>query len=125
MSEWKEKWMARYCAGLIACLLVGAAAVAETTEYEAGGPLAGAKYDKSYAQVGFDVAIYPGAVEFYRANHGGVKPLFDRQSQIKKWVAPAIAGAPDAPCLARCRKYLDDNGGPAAVVVIDVQTIRP
>jgi hypothetical protein len=115
----------------------------ETPEWEVGGPLAGMKLPayKTYhgEPAGHpggstwdppQVELYPGSVENWRAYHFKWMPtrsLFDRQSMLKNWVAPAIPGAP-----ARAEQYaqpvwnLGRQGGhtPAGTTEPPVEVIR-
>jgi hypothetical protein len=66
-------------------------------DFEVGGPLAGLKLPASTQNTGPgpEVELYPGSVEHFRAyfmKYLPVRSFFDRQSQLKNWVAPAIPG---------------------------------
>ena len=88
-------------------LSAGLAAAQPAVEYEIGGPLAGVKLPPMPTQYGEppgypgnakegqppELLLYPGAVERYVAymtKYCPVRPAFDRQSQLKNWVAPQI-----------------------------------
>ena len=85
------------------------------SEYEIGGPLAGLKLPLFSTQHGEEPGfpgclpgtkyssqnqypeyeLYPGSVEHWRTNMARMHPnrtLYDRQSQIRNWVAPEIPG---------------------------------
>ncbi|MEI6421956.1 MAG: heparinase II/III family protein, partial [Lentisphaerota bacterium] len=76
-------------------------------EYEIGGPLAGVKLPPYQTYHGeppgspgnslsnYQLQLYPGSVENWRAymfKYLPVRPLFDIQTQLKNWNAPAIPG---------------------------------
>jgi len=101
---------------LIAALLCTTIfADSKADEYLTGGPLAGLKLPPYPTQHGekpgypgcipgkFDsdgqapeLELYPGSVEHYRSYYDKYLPvrgMFDRQTQLKNWVAPTIPGA--------------------------------
>ena len=91
--------------------LSGAEPDAEDSPYEIGGPLAGLKlppYRTHHGEAAGhpgdsfgppQVDLYPGSVEQWRAywfKYCPVRSMFDRQSLVTNWAAPAIPGAPKA-----------------------------
>jgi hypothetical protein len=108
---------------------------AQQEGYLPGGPLAGPKLAGPYSTVGFELALYPGSVEVYRAPHGGVRSLFDRETQLKNWAAPKIpfTGTAKAEFYRPPvhRKWRENNvavvpcGADGPIFTLDLGTLKP
>lgn len=78
---------------LALCALLVHTCAAGADEYRVGGPLAGLKQAK-----------VTGSPEHWQPYFGHTKTFFDRQSRVRRWVAPGIPGGGAADELAK-------NGG--------------